>query len=584
MISKYVFMPKTAQNPPGETEGNLGEETPAVPQTPPVDTVTPSVEQMESPGYVPEVSSALTTTFAEWKKYNKTIGYFLNIKGALQDSPLGENLVRLGYKYNRRFGTFGKMVDSFNVEQIEAELMGVAKEHNYTLDTKGIIEAKQFFGAIKPDIPEEAEDKDAISQIMGANIDSKEKVNLTKDMVVKFIQDLAKATDEASSQEVIRNFLDFSARFHKYSLMNQTLIWLQRKDATSVAGGKAWERKFGRKLRDYEVDEDGNVKTDENGQPIPVRPIEIFAPQTKPIKGFILADVLNVLSEYVRLVGARTDLLNLGVPKNLTALYDFAEKRVKHINNFKYMKNVLYRNGGSIESSQKYLRERLDKIDNKMGWVGDNVIIPGAFTVVNVYDYSQTVPDPNFKGKPFEPVSRDVWQSEHNVEDKDIFDLTQAAITFADSKGIKVDLEVETGRAGGWTTGSKIAISKMSRGLRQFATTVHEIAHSLLHFGDQADWKDRKTGEIEAESTVYVVLRSFGFSEPAFCANYLALHRASKEDIIKSMEAVNKSAAQIIDGINKNIVKSAQSYKWYKRAKLDSFIRRIVNDEIFGGI
>lgn len=44
-------MPKTAQNPPGEGEGNLGEETPVVPQTPPVDTVTPSVEQMESLGF-----------------------------------------------------------------------------------------------------------------------------------------------------------------------------------------------------------------------------------------------------------------------------------------------------------------------------------------------------------------------------------------------------------------------------------------------------------------------------------------------------------------------------------------------------
>lgn len=59
----------------------------------------------------------------------------------------------------------------------------------------------------------------------------------------QYIEDLANATDQASMDSAIRKYLSFYSKFHKYSLVNTWLIYLQKSDATKVAGFNTWKKK-----------------------------------------------------------------------------------------------------------------------------------------------------------------------------------------------------------------------------------------------------------------------------------------------------------------------------------------------------
>lgn len=66
--------------------------------------------------------------------------------------------------------------------------------------------------------------------------------------VTAALHQLAAMTDEAARSDIFRSWLRTIARFHKYSWHNQLLIWLQRPDATQVAGYQTWKQ-MGRTVR-----------------------------------------------------------------------------------------------------------------------------------------------------------------------------------------------------------------------------------------------------------------------------------------------------------------------------------------------
>ena len=76
--------------------------------------------------------------------------------------------------------------------------------------------------------------------------------------------------------ERYKEYLSFMAKFHTYSAANTVLIWIQKPDASLIAGYQTWAKKFGRNVRKgekgikiiapcphkfvkQEQDEDGNV-------------------------------------------------------------------------------------------------------------------------------------------------------------------------------------------------------------------------------------------------------------------------------------------------------------------------------------
>jgi len=69
--------------------------------------------------------------------------------------------------------------------------------------------------------------------------------------IQQFVETLAQETDQAKTSEQMLAYLSFAAKFHRYSLHNSMLIFLQCPQATHVAGYQTW-RQMGRQVRQGE--------------------------------------------------------------------------------------------------------------------------------------------------------------------------------------------------------------------------------------------------------------------------------------------------------------------------------------------
>lgn len=64
-----------------------------------------------------------------------------------------------------------------------------------------------------------------------------------------YIDSLTSEVDNVMQSEEFMKFLEFNSKFHRYSIHNSMLIWIQKRDATRVAGYKTWIKKFHRQPR-----------------------------------------------------------------------------------------------------------------------------------------------------------------------------------------------------------------------------------------------------------------------------------------------------------------------------------------------
>ncbi len=81
------------------------------------------------------------------------------------------------------------------------------------------------------------------------NSDAQNKVDIS-DRIKLFVDDLANATDEAAADAKIKQYLNFFGRFRNYSFTNTMLIFIQRPNATRVAGFSDWKNKFHRQVQE----------------------------------------------------------------------------------------------------------------------------------------------------------------------------------------------------------------------------------------------------------------------------------------------------------------------------------------------
>lgn len=130
-----------------------------------------------------------------------------------------------------------------------------------------------------------------------------------------------------------------------------------------------------------------------------------------------------------------------------------------------------------------------------------------GFKVVYVFDLSQT------DGKSL-PEPPDWKSSEQNAT------LTERLILFVNKKCITVKIKELSGDIQGVSRGGAILLAPEA-GTK---TLIHEIAHELLHKGENIV-RNKTILELEAESVAYVVARHFGLGGLA-SPNYIALHRA----------------------------------------------------------
>ena len=117
----------------------------------------------------------------------------------------------------------------------------------WTMSAKDFTKAKSALSDLNKglDVIEKLED---LKEFIRSSESFQGKNNLM-DKINLYIDDLSNATDEKAMSAEIRRYLSFFARFRGHSFYNTMLIWLQRPDATRVAGFRQWEKKFHRRVK-----------------------------------------------------------------------------------------------------------------------------------------------------------------------------------------------------------------------------------------------------------------------------------------------------------------------------------------------
>lgn len=146
---------------------------------------------------------------------NGRLVIFSDRKGSGETYKLGPKFKDLGFVFNPEIGYWVGGLDK------KDKINDLIKKHN---TIKGIIEELE-------DIEDFIEDSDIIKSAKSKIMDNLE----------LYVNDLANATDAASMSAEINNYLAFFSKFHKYSLTNTWLIFLQKRDATDVASYNKWK-------------------------------------------------------------------------------------------------------------------------------------------------------------------------------------------------------------------------------------------------------------------------------------------------------------------------------------------------------
>ena len=99
----------------------------------------------------------------------------------------------------------------------------------------------------------------------------------------------------------------------------------------------------------------------------------------------------------------------------------------------------------------------------------------------------------------------------------------------------------------------KIYINEGMSQAQTIKTLIHETAHALLHSAPDAENKDRRTKEVEAESIAYVVCQHFGIDTSDYSFTYVSSWSSGKElkELKASLDCISKTAAGMINGIEK---------------------------------
>lgn len=158
-----------------------------------------------------------------------------------------------------------------------------------------------------------------------------------------------------------------------------------------------------------------------------------------------------------------------------------------------------------------------------------------GFKVVHVFDVSQTEGD---ELPEFAQVTGDPGESIPAVE------------ALIRSWGIELKYEEIPSGADGVSKKGEIVIDPELAPPSRLLTLVHEASHERLHADIERRKETTKTiRETEAEAVAHVVCRALGLDTIEHCADYIQLYNGDAEVLTKSLDYIQKTAAEILDGI-----------------------------------
>ena len=158
-----------------------------------------------------------------------------------------------------------------------------------------------------------------------------------------------------------------------------------------------------------------------------------------------------------------------------------------------------------------------------------------SFWPVKVFDIRQT------QGKPLPAMVNHLEESE---------DFLQAVIESYAVHDITFEEKTVYGGAYGFAKQDRtIVLNSVSPHDTQASTAIHELAHVLMHMGDDCKLTS-SIKELEAEAVAAVVMMHYGWDITANSAAYIANHMGDVSGFTNSMKRVQKTALVVIEGID----------------------------------
>ena len=160
-----------------------------------------------------------------------------------------------------------------------------------------------------------------------------------------------------------------------------------------------------------------------------------------------------------------------------------------------------------------------------------------AFKTAYVFDVSQT------DGKPLPEFAR--VNGDPSV-------YAERLREYVTSKGIMLEYSDAIGSAEGVSSGGLIRLKKGLTAAEELSVLAHEAAHERLHKNKDNTPKDRKVRETEAEAVAFVVCHGIGLDTNSVSSDYIQLYNGDKETLIKSLERIQRTAAEILEAVIAN--------------------------------
>ena len=368
---------------------------------------------------------------------------------------------------------------------------------------------------------------------------------------------------ELFESEKYMRYLSVMSRFHRYSVNNTMLIYMQKPDATLVAGYNKWKDQFERHVKKGEhgitiiaptpykkkieeqkldpdtkapiLDKDGKIVTEEKEIEIPMfRPVKVF--DVSQTDGKPLPELASSLSGTVENYDVFMEALRRSSPVPITI-----EAMPDDTDGYFYIDNprISVRFGMSevqtvsasvheIAHSKLHNRKKIQIANDEQYQEIELFEKPGLFSNgriardnlpegVYCYDLRGSDDDPG------EPVS---------VEEKVLVNhagsvLLTEPLELPETRYLMLTEEEGLNFTGGFST------------LAQFL---------------QEEKKDRRTEEVEAESISYAVCQYFGIETGENSFGYIASWSQGKElkELRNSLEIINKTACELISDIERH--------------------------------
>lgn len=164
------------------------------------------------------------------------------------------------------------------------------------------------------------------------------------------------------------------------------------------------------------------------------------------------------------------------------------------------------------------------------------------YKIGNVFDISQTE---QMKGK------KELSLSPVKMLNEEIQNFDRVFNILKEISKVDIMIEKISGSANGYYSNKekKIVINEGMSSSQTIKTTIHEIAHSILHVDEHAE-KSRNVKELQAESVAYIVCQHYGIDTSDYSFGYVGTWMKDEEQLLENLKVIKDCSSYIIERID----------------------------------